>query len=78
MADPFGFLKYERVDNPYREINERIKDFNYLEEPLKFDKRAEQAARCMNCGVPYCHIGALYGDKSKQISGCPNDNLIPE
>ncbi|MDC2815598.1 glutamate synthase subunit beta [Leuconostoc suionicum] len=78
MADPFGFLKYERVDNPYREINERIKDFNYLEEPLKFDQRAEQAARCMNCGVPYCHIGALYGDKSKQISGCPNDNLIPE
>jgi len=36
MADPFGFLKYERVDNPYREINERIKDFNYLEEPLKW------------------------------------------
>lgn len=78
MADPFGFLKYERVDNPYRKINERIKDFNYMAEPLAFDQRVEQAARCMNCGVPYCHIGALYGNKSKQMSGCPNDNLIPE
>jgi len=38
MADPFGFLKYERVDNPYREINERIKDFNYLEEPLNLSQ----------------------------------------
>ncbi|WP_349515257.1 glutamate synthase subunit beta [Leuconostoc suionicum] len=78
MADPFGFLKYERVNNPYRQIDERVKDFNYMEEPLKFDQRIEQAARCMNCGVPYCHIGALYGNKNKQLSGCPNDNLIPE
>lgn len=50
MADPFGFLKYERVDNPYRKITERIKDFNYMAEPLAFDQRVEQAARCMNCG----------------------------
>lgn len=49
MADPFGFLKYERIDNPYRKINERIKDFNYMAEPLAFDQRVEQAARCMNC-----------------------------
>ncbi|MBL1223823.1 glutamate synthase subunit beta [Enterococcus sp. BWR-S5] len=77
MADPFGFLKYARKENPYRPIAERINDWEELQVPLKEDERQEQAARCMNCGIPFCHTGVFYGGK-RAVSGCPNDNLIPE
>lgn len=77
MADPFGFLKYARKENPYRPIAERINDWEELQIPLKKEERQEQAARCMNCGIPFCHTGVFYGGK-RAVSGCPNDNLIPE
>ncbi|MBL1227877.1 glutamate synthase subunit beta [Enterococcus sp. BWB1-3] len=77
MADPFGFLNYSRKENPYRPVHERIADWNELQIPLKEDERQEQAARCMNCGIPFCHTGIFYGGK-RAVSGCPNDNLIPE
>jgi len=77
MADPFGFLKYPRKDNPYRPVEERIQDWEELQTPLSVDERKEQAARCMNCGIPFCHTGIFYGGK-RAVSGCPNDNLIPE
>lgn len=77
MADPFGFLKYERKDNPYRPVNERIKDFEELQTTLSVEERQKQAARCMNCGIPFCHEGTFYGG-GRAVSGCPNDNLIPE
>ncbi|MDT2645336.1 glutamate synthase subunit beta [Enterococcus dongliensis] len=77
MADPFGFLKYQRKDNPYRPITERINDWEELQIPLSAEERQEQAARCMNCGIPFCHTGVFYGGK-RAVSGCPNDNLIPE
>ena len=77
MADPFGFLKYPRKDNPYRPIEERIQDWEELQTPLSVEERKEQAARCMNCGIPFCHTGIFYGGK-RAVSGCPNDNLIPE
>ncbi|MDR0922187.1 MAG: glutamate synthase subunit beta [Lactobacillales bacterium] len=77
MADAFGFLKYQRKDNPYREVSERILDWEELQLPLSAKERQEQAARCMNCGIPFCHSGSFYGGK-RAVSGCPNDNLIPE
>lgn len=77
MADPFGFLKYERKDNPYRPVAERILDFEELQIPLSEEERRKQAARCMTCGVPFCHSGTFYGG-GRAVSGCPNDNLIPE
>ena len=77
MADPFGFLKYPRKDNPYRPVEERIQDWEELQNPLGVEERKKQAARCMNCGIPFCHTGIFYGGK-RAVSGCPNDNLIPE
>lgn len=77
MADPFGFLKYPRKENPYRPVAERITDWQELQEPLPASERQEQAARCMNCGIPFCHTGSFYGGQ-RTVSGCPNDNLIPE
>ncbi len=77
MADPFGFLKYTRKDNPYRPVEERVQDWNELQVPLDVEERQEQAARCMSCGIPFCHTGLFYGGK-RAVSGCPNDNLIPE
>lgn len=77
MADPFGFLKYERKDNPFRPVAERIKDWEELQVPLSLAERQTQAARCMNCGIPFCQTGVFYGGK-RAVSGCPNDNLIPE
>lgn len=77
MADPNGFLKYQRIDNPYRELAERVKDFAELQLPLSTKERQRQAARCMHCDVPFCHQGVFYGGK-RAVSGCPNDNHIPE
>lgn len=77
MADPFGFLKFDRKDNPYRDVNDRVLDFEELQTPLDEKERQEQAARCMSCGIPFCHSGVFYGGK-RAVSGCPNDNLIPE
>lgn len=77
MGDPYGFLKYERKNNPYRAVSERIKDWQELQIPLNEEERKEQAARCMDCGIPFCHTGVFYGGK-RAVSGCPNDNLIPE
>jgi len=77
MADPNGFLNYPRNDNPYRELAERIKDFAELQVPISTEERQKQAARCMHCDVPFCHQGIFYGGK-RAVSGCPNDNHIPE
>lgn len=77
MADPFGFMKYTRVDNPIRPVEERIKDFEEMQNALSDEERRKQAARCMNCGVPHCHVGFFYSG-GRAVSGCPNDNLIPE
>ncbi|GAA3187219.1 glutamate synthase subunit beta [Lentilactobacillus kefiri] len=77
MADPKGFLKYNRKDNPMRPIMQRVKDFDAMELDLGDGDRREQAARCMNCGIPFCHHGVFYGG-GRAVAGCPNDNLIPE
>ncbi len=60
-----------------RPVMQRIKDFNVMELDLNDGERRQQAARCMNCGIPFCHHGIFYGG-GRAVSGCPNDNLIPE
>jgi glutamate synthase (NADPH) small chain len=66
MADPKGFLKYGRETTPRRPVEERKGDWMevYLDMPV--EKLQLQAARCMDCGIPFCH------------QGCPLGNIIPD
>lgn len=66
MADIYGFLKIKKKEAGNRPINERICDHSEVEQILNSEDRMLQAARCMDCGVPFCHWG------------CPLYNLIPE
>jgi len=75
MGKSTGFLEYLRIDNPSCEPLERIRSYKEFHTPLSEEKRREQAARCMDCGVPYCQNGKMLGG---MISGCPLNNLIPE
>ena len=75
MGKPTGFMEYERKDNAAIEPLERIKNFNEFHAPMREKDRKEQAARCMNCGVPFCQAGMnIMG----MTSGCPLHNLVPE
>lgn len=70
-----GFLLYQRKEDPFRPVQERVKDFGELYQPLNEESRREQAARCMSCGVPMCQSAIrLKG----MVTGCPLHNLIPE
>ena len=75
MGKSTGFMDYARTENSCIEPLERIKDFNEFHISLTEDVRTEQAARCMDCGVPFCQNGKMLGG---MISGCPLNNLIPE
>ena len=75
MGKATGFLEYNRVDAGHRSPGERLRDWDEFIVPLNPDEQRQQAARCMNCGVPFCHAGVLWG---RAVSGCPNNNLIPE
>ncbi len=75
MGKPDGFLEYERIDNTAVKPLERIIGYREFHFPLEEEKRREQAARCMNCGVPFCQSGAVLGGMA---SGCPLGNLCPE
>lgn len=75
MGKPTGFLEYGRSMNPSIAPLERIQNFNEFHPMLDLAERQEQAARCMNCGVPFCQSGANFGG---MFSGCPLHNLIPE
>ena len=75
MGKATGFLEYTRVETTAKEPLERIKDFNEFHIPLSEEQRYEQAARCMDCGVPFCQNGKML---CGMISGCPLNNLIPE
>lgn len=67
MADPRGFLKTtERVDRPKRPVPVRIMDFAEVQTRQDPSVIHQQAGRCMDCGIPFCH------------QGCPLGNLIPE
>lgn len=75
MGKPTGFLDFERNDNSASQPLERIKNYNEFHEPLSEEQRKSQAARCMDCGVPFCQNGKMMRG---MISGCPLNNLIPE
>ncbi len=75
MAKPTGFMEYKRELPNDRAPLERIKDWNEFHEHLDEEKKRIQGARCMDCGIPFCHSGVLYGPAA---SGCPINNLIPE
>lgn len=63
MADPKGFLKFSRKDSGYRPVAERVHDFHHVEKVLPNAERIEQAARCMDCGVPFCNWGCTLESK---------------
>ena len=67
MGELNAFLKHKRQPVSYRTIEERIHDFRELDLPLTPDEITQQASRCMDCGIPFCH-GV----------GCPLGNLIPD
>jgi len=75
MANATGFLEYDRIDPKKRPPEERIKDWNEIRLPQDPEMIKNQGARCMNCGVPFCHSGVLLNGMT---SGCPVHNLIPE
>jgi glutamate synthase (NADPH) small chain len=66
MADPRGFLKHGRKPAPYRPVDERLKDWKLVQEHFPADATKEQAARCMDCGIPFCN------------PACPLGNIIPD
>lgn len=67
MADPKGFMTYDREDVDYRPVEERKRDYQEVQLPHGEETLLRQAARCMDCGIPYCHG-----------PGCPLHNRIPE
>jgi glutamate synthase (NADPH) small chain len=75
MGKTAGFLEYERIDPKKRAPQERIKDWNEIRLPQDPEVVRNQGARCMDCGVPFCHGGVLLNGMT---SGCPVHNLIPE
>jgi NAD(P)H-dependent glutamate synthase small subunit len=68
MGKPTGFMEHRRQGVADRDARQRVADFNEFHDPLNEEERRTQAARCMDCGVPFC----------QSATGCPIDNLIPE
>jgi glutamate synthase (NADPH/NADH) small chain len=66
MGKPTGFMEYGRMLPPKRAVEERRKDYKEIDLSLDETQKKEQAARCMDCGTPFCH------------HGCPLGNVIPE
>jgi glutamate synthase (NADPH/NADH) small chain len=75
MGKPTGFIEYLRELPLDRSAIERIADWNEFHYHMPEAKLRQQGARCMDCGVPFCHTGTLL---SGMASGCPIHNLIPE
>jgi len=67
MGEVKGFLKYKRQEFGHRPVEQRIRDFAELDLPLTPEQIYQQTARCMDCGVPFCHG-----------TGCPLRNCIPD
>ena len=67
MGKVKGFMEIQRIDAIKRPIKERLSDYNEVNVMLPEDEICKQAARCMDCGIPFCHA-----------MGCPVYNLIPE
>ena len=66
MGKPTGFMEYERLDRSYAPVADRVTHYQEFVIPLSEDQLQIQGARCMDCGIPFCH------------QGCPVNNIIPE
>jgi glutamate synthase (NADPH/NADH) small chain len=66
MGKTTGFMEYKRVDESYDAVDKRLKHYKEFTIPVKEKELQNQGARCMDCGIPFCH------------SGCPLGNLIPD
>ena len=66
MGKVTGFMEFDRLDRDYAPVNERTQHYKEFLIPLENKELKEQSARCMDCGIPYCH------------NGCPVNNLIPD
>ncbi len=66
MGKVTGFLEIQREQPQRRKVEDRLRDWKEIYEPFPDEKQREQGARCMDCGVPFCH------------TGCPVNNLIPD
>src|SRR5215469_958133 len=66
MADPKGFLKHNRQTTARRPVDERTRDWREVYREMPRETLQLQAARCMDCGIPFCH------------QGCPLGNIIPD
>ncbi len=66
MGKPTGFLELDRDDRTYKPVAERVRDYKEFVVPLAETELKGQAARCMDCGIPFCH------------NGCPVNNQIPD
>src|SRR5262245_12141811 len=75
MGKPTGFKEFPRATPHERDPLLRILDWNEFHEHMPEADLRKQGARCMDCGVPFCHTGDLMANMA---SGCPVNNLIPE
>jgi len=75
MGKPTGFIEYLREAPSEIAPLERIRNWDEFHLPMEEDKLRTQGARCMDCGIPFCHTGSVI---SGMASGCPVNNLIPE
>ena len=66
MGKPTGFMEFERVDRSYAPPADRVNHFREFIIPLDEKEASRQGARCMDCGIPFCH------------QGCPVNNIIPD
>jgi glutamate synthase (NADPH/NADH) small chain len=66
MGKPTGFMEYERLDRSYKPAADRVQHFREFVIPLNESELSNQGARCMDCGIPFCH------------QGCPVNNIIPD
>src|SRR6266436_2212990 len=75
MGKVTGFLEFERNDRDYLPVEERIRNYKEFVLPLPEKETREQAARCMDCGIPYCHGTNIV---TGAPTGCPVNNQIPD
>ncbi len=66
MGNPKSFLEIRRQEAGYRPVHDRIHDFGEVEQTLNTHQRREQASRCMDCGVPFCHWACPLGNKAPE------------
>ncbi len=66
MGKITGFIEFHRAKQPYRPVTERVRDWKQVMRPFPEDELKQQGARCMDCGIPFCH------------QGCPLGNIIPD